>query len=135
MKAAAANPVYLVFVGGLITFCFGLVGKIVFSWLNGRRTARVPRAGNGFLTLSEIQAHCAGNHGTFKKLMKAEFKAILIEIQLRLKSGDDKFDTLEGRIKGIEGTLEAQSGLLGSINKNVDQIARNGANKPAESED
>ena len=96
-------------------FC-GLAARIIWDWLkNSRKGNPVPRAGNGFLTLSEIQTHCQNQHQAYTDLMRSEFEIIQAQIQARLDRGDRNFREYEKRFNAIENRLEKQSEQLESI--------------------
>jgi len=107
MSEPYTQIVIAVFAGIFGTIGCGLVGKIIWDWLkNNRRNNPVPHAGNGFLTLSEIQGHCNKQQEVCTKLMKAEFKVIKTEIQGRLDKGDKQFENIDTRLGGIEDAIK-----------------------------
>jgi len=120
-QSTVMHPAVWVISGGGFTFACTLAGKIIWDWLKNRRngTAEVPHAGNGFMTLNELTAHCRNQQNTCTKLMRAEFKIIKTEIKARLDQGDRTF-------KGLSTQLTEQGEVLTDLQEKVSEIAENG---------
>lgn len=88
----------LVALGGVLG---GLAVKIIWDWLANRR-AEPPHAGNGFMTLSEIQDHCGRQQAGCAQVIRGEFAVMEAKIVARLERGDKQFDIIEARI-GAQG--------------------------------
>jgi len=89
----------------------GLGCKIVYDWLN--RRGDVPRARNGFLTSSEILAHCANQQKMLRELIEGGFQIVatelrshLIQVDERLNRGDNNFDKIEAELRSVVDELK-----------------------------
>lgn len=85
----------------LVGVVLGLMAKIVWDWLKNRGVD-VPHAGNGFMTLSEIQDHCSRQQAGCAQVIRGEFAVMEAKLQARLDRGDKQFDVIEARI-GAQG--------------------------------
>jgi hypothetical protein len=88
----------------VISLLIGVVGKIIWDWLN--RRSEIPRASTGFISLDELTEHCRRQQAGCVQLLRTEVKLLASKIDGRLGMGDHHFDSYDRRLEKIEKQLE-----------------------------
>ena len=91
----------------------GVAGKMLYDWFGsqrngvpmpaaaGEKTAPVPHAKNGFMSLQEIEDHCTRQQKACQNLIRKDIELFLSKVDARLDRGDRQFDAIETRLHGI----------------------------------
>lgn len=82
----------------------GVLGKVLWDWV--RKSTTIPSAGNGYMTLRELQEHCNRQQAGCVQLLRTEIQLLVSKVDGRLELGDRHFKGYEDRFKRIEAQLE-----------------------------
>lgn len=56
----------------------GVGGKIIFDWLSNR--GKIPLSKNGFVTLTDLKAHCADQQTAYREVFGAQIGALTASV-------------------------------------------------------
>lgn len=101
-------------VAGLAGVLCTMATRIIWDWLKSRKE-KIPRAGNGFLTLNDLQSHCEKNQKACVKEVISELKVLRIELESQLSRGEDTFTEINRVLKKHEDLLQAHTLILREI--------------------
>ncbi|MBW1998618.1 MAG: hypothetical protein JRJ29_11710 [Deltaproteobacteria bacterium] len=87
-----------------LTAFLGGIGLWALKSYIKQRTA-LPKAKNGFVTLEDLKAHCAGMQEQCFKNLTQKMDAIGRVIDQRLSQGDRVFEEHANRLREIEGNM------------------------------